>query len=152
MILLIVLYFLPDSPHHLVKIGDLKAARKSLQWYRGGVKNVEMELQGVVKFVELTASSSFLEKLGDLKLYYKLFRYKFYNSSTRSNEISVSYVIIVIPRYIFIRFNSDNLFANHIATKYTSTIVDNKLYRTPSYFLVILSGDDISCQFYESQI
>ncbi|XP_058804411.1 facilitated trehalose transporter Tret1-like [Phymastichus coffea] len=67
-ILIIVLFFLPDSPHHLVKIDDVKGARESLRWYRGGVDDVEHELEGVVKFVELTASTSFMEKLAEFRL------------------------------------------------------------------------------------
>lgn len=62
--LVILLSLLPDSPHHLVKIGDFKAARKSIAWYRGGSEQVETELEEITRFVKATGAASFMEKMG----------------------------------------------------------------------------------------
>lgn len=63
--LIILLAFLPDSSHYLVKLKDLDAARKSIKWYRGD-QQVEEEIQEVIKFVRFTDSENFMDKLGNL--------------------------------------------------------------------------------------
>lgn len=73
-ILVILLSLLPDSPHHLVKIGNLEGARQSIQWYRGGgSKDVSSELEEVTKFIKDTAAASFTEKLGKIIFSTKIF-------------------------------------------------------------------------------
>jgi hypothetical protein len=61
--LIILLIFLPDSPHYLVQFGNIEEARKSIKWYRSNEK-VEEELEEVIKFVKSTATTSFIETLG----------------------------------------------------------------------------------------
>ncbi|XP_011503577.1 PREDICTED: facilitated trehalose transporter Tret1-like [Ceratosolen solmsi marchali] len=67
LILIILLIFLPDSPHYLVQFGNIEEARKSLKWYRNDEK-VEKELEEIIKFVKSTATTSFLETLTDFRL------------------------------------------------------------------------------------
>lgn len=63
---MLMFMWLPDSPHHLVKIGDLEAAKSSIHWYRNGEK-VEEELIAVQKFVSSSISGSFKAKLEEFK-------------------------------------------------------------------------------------
>ena len=64
-LLVILVALLPDSPHHLVKLGHMEEARRSIKWYRGGSEKVEEELEQVTKFVNATAAASFMEKMGE---------------------------------------------------------------------------------------
>lgn len=64
-ILILLLLLLPDSPHHLVKIGNLEAAKKSIQWYHRDGNNVNDELEEVIQFVKATSASTFMKKLGE---------------------------------------------------------------------------------------
>ncbi|KAL7305042.1 hypothetical protein TKK_0002825 [Trichogramma kaykai] len=60
-------WWLPDSPHHLVKRGDLEGARQAIDWYRNGV-GVDEELKAVQAFVQSGdgAASAFKNFLGQL--------------------------------------------------------------------------------------
>ena len=61
-IALIIMFFcLPESPHHLMKIGQHEAARKSINWYRSS-REVENEVAAVEKFVATNASQTFADK------------------------------------------------------------------------------------------
>lgn len=58
--------WLPESPHHLIKIGNSEAARRSIDWYRAG-REVETELNAVEKFVDSDGTTNFIDKLRDFK-------------------------------------------------------------------------------------
>lgn len=69
LLLMTVFFFvLPESPHHLVKIGKLAEARTSIDWYRCGLM-VDEELAAVEKFVATNNGKSFSDKLGEFKRY-----------------------------------------------------------------------------------
>ncbi|KAJ8679677.1 hypothetical protein QAD02_015464 [Eretmocerus hayati] len=68
-VFMIIAFILPDSPHHLVKMGNLDSAKKSIEWYQGTDK-VEKELEDVTNFVRSTTVSSFSERLAEFKLYH----------------------------------------------------------------------------------
>lgn len=61
-VVLVLFLWLPESPHHLTKIGDYEAAWKSINWYRAG-KEVDEELEAVKKFVAMDTAMSFTKKL-----------------------------------------------------------------------------------------
>ncbi|XP_011497792.1 PREDICTED: facilitated trehalose transporter Tret1-like [Ceratosolen solmsi marchali] len=63
--LIALFVWLPESPHHLIKIGKREEAKKSIDWYRAGT-GVEKELDAVEKFVESVKSTSFFEQLREL--------------------------------------------------------------------------------------
>lgn len=63
-VLMVIIYVLPDSPHHLVKFEDYEEAKKSIEWYQGS-ESVEEEFEGIVNFVKTTGAMSFTEKLGE---------------------------------------------------------------------------------------
>uniref|UniRef100_A0ABD2XVR4 Major facilitator superfamily (MFS) profile domain-containing protein n=1 Tax=Trichogramma kaykai TaxID=54128 RepID=A0ABD2XVR4_9HYME len=65
-VLVIMLAIMPDSPHHLVKLGKFDEAKKAIEWYRGG-DQVEKELEEVTEFVRSTAAASFCQNLGEFK-------------------------------------------------------------------------------------
>ncbi|XP_014229476.1 facilitated trehalose transporter Tret1-like isoform X1 [Trichogramma pretiosum] len=64
--IMILLLYLPDSPHHLAKLGKLDEARKSLIWYRHS-EDIDQELDGIVVYVKASTASSFREKLGEFR-------------------------------------------------------------------------------------
>lgn len=45
-----IFLYLPESPQHLIKQGDLESAKNSLKWYRGA-ENVDKEFNDVVMYV-----------------------------------------------------------------------------------------------------
>ncbi|XP_023314199.1 facilitated trehalose transporter Tret1-like [Trichogramma pretiosum] len=59
-------FWLPESPHHLVKMKKHDAARESIQWYRAG-QGVDDELVAVIKFVTTDGDMTFKEKLQRFK-------------------------------------------------------------------------------------
>lgn len=65
-VVMVMLLFLPESPHYYVKLGDRSAAKQSIHWYRAG-KEVEEELQAVEKFVATESSMSFVNKLKEFR-------------------------------------------------------------------------------------
>jgi facilitated trehalose transporter len=60
--LAVLFFWLPESPHHLIKVGRREEAKRSIGWYRAGA-GVEKEMDAVEKFVESVKSTSFLEQL-----------------------------------------------------------------------------------------
>lgn len=65
-LLMFLFFWMPESPHHLMKVGDRKGAEKSIRWYRNG-HEVEKELEAVEAFVKGSTDQSFLEKLMEFK-------------------------------------------------------------------------------------
>ena len=58
--------WLPDSPHHLVKVGKLEEARSAIEWYRNGVK-VDEEFEAVQKFITASGGKSLKEKADEFR-------------------------------------------------------------------------------------
>ncbi|XP_058804410.1 facilitated trehalose transporter Tret1-like [Phymastichus coffea] len=56
--------WLPNSPHHLMKIGDEEGARKAISWYRSG-EQVDEEFKEVQRFV--SSPDSLKDKLNEFK-------------------------------------------------------------------------------------
>ena len=61
-----VFLWLPESPHHLAKIGDREGARKSIEWYRAGT-GVDTELDAVEKFVVSNSTQSLTDKFKEFQ-------------------------------------------------------------------------------------
>lgn len=55
-------FWLPESPHHLMKVGQPEAAKRSIHWYRAG-KDVQLEFQAVEKFVACKKTTTFVSML-----------------------------------------------------------------------------------------
>lgn len=68
-ILMIIFIWLPESPHHFVKIKAEEKARASILWYNRGC-DVESELQILKKFIETNNSLSFIDVLKEFKIPY----------------------------------------------------------------------------------
>ncbi|EFN64364.1 Sugar transporter ERD6-like 6 [Camponotus floridanus] len=66
-ILMIIFLWLPESPHHLVKINAEEKARASMLWYHREC-DVESELQTLKKFIEINNSISFINVLKEFKV------------------------------------------------------------------------------------
>ncbi|CAL1684501.1 unnamed protein product [Lasius platythorax] len=66
-ILMIIFIWLPESPHHFVKIKAEEKARASILWYHREC-DVESELQSLKKFIETNNSSSFVDVLKEFKI------------------------------------------------------------------------------------
>lgn len=64
--LMFLFFWLPESPHHLVKVGNHKQAEKSINWYRNG-QEVIKELKAVEKFVGYSSRLSFKKKCQEFK-------------------------------------------------------------------------------------
>ncbi|KAJ8679678.1 hypothetical protein QAD02_015465 [Eretmocerus hayati] len=60
--LMILFAWLPESPHHLVRVGKTEKAKKSIAFYRAGVQ-LEEELDAVTRFVANADALSFGKKL-----------------------------------------------------------------------------------------
>ncbi|OXU26223.1 hypothetical protein TSAR_015648 [Trichomalopsis sarcophagae] len=65
-LLMMMFLWLPESPHHLIKIGNLEAARKSVSWYRSG-RGVDAEMEAVETFVTMNGAQSLTDKLKEFK-------------------------------------------------------------------------------------
>ncbi|XP_014206046.1 facilitated trehalose transporter Tret1-like [Copidosoma floridanum] len=65
-LLMVLFAWLPESPHHLVKVNELDKARSSIEWYRAGDRTSE-ELEEVVKFVSSASSESLVDKLAQFR-------------------------------------------------------------------------------------
>ena len=57
---------LPESPYHLVKIGNTNSARNAINWYRSG-KDVEEELASVERFISSSKKGSLLKQMQEFK-------------------------------------------------------------------------------------
>lgn len=66
-ILMIIFLWLPESPHHLVKINAEEKARASMFWYHREC-DVESELQTLKKFIEINNSLNFINVLKEFKV------------------------------------------------------------------------------------
>ncbi|XP_058791206.1 facilitated trehalose transporter Tret1-like [Phymastichus coffea] len=64
--LMAMFFFLPESPHHLVKVGNQNAAEKSIIWYRSGI-NVDEEFNEVKMFVASESNIDFWDRLREFK-------------------------------------------------------------------------------------
>lgn len=64
--LMALFLYLPESPHHLIKIGDRDAAKSSINWYRCG-KGVEEELESVEKFMAFENSITFMDRVREFR-------------------------------------------------------------------------------------
>ncbi|XP_001604518.1 facilitated trehalose transporter Tret1 [Nasonia vitripennis] len=64
--LMVLFAWLPESPHHLVKIGEFEEAKKSVEFYRAGCQ-VEEEFDAVKKFVSNASTETFSEKLAEFR-------------------------------------------------------------------------------------
>ncbi|XP_001607233.2 facilitated trehalose transporter Tret1-like [Nasonia vitripennis] len=64
--LMVMFFWLPESPHHLLKVGACDAARKSIEWYRAG-NGVDKEYDAVEKFVSTDSKVGFMDKLREFK-------------------------------------------------------------------------------------
>lgn len=65
-ILMIIFIWLPESPHHFVKVRMEKKAQVSILWYHRDC-DVKSELQALKKFIETNNSLSFVDVLKDFK-------------------------------------------------------------------------------------
>ncbi|XP_076643475.1 facilitated trehalose transporter Tret1 [Halictus rubicundus] len=66
-VMLMILFFcLPESPHHLIKVRQDKKAKSSIEWYHRGC-NVEQEFLSLKKFVDNCNGQSFLESLMEFR-------------------------------------------------------------------------------------
>uniref|UniRef100_A0ABD2XSX3 Major facilitator superfamily (MFS) profile domain-containing protein n=1 Tax=Trichogramma kaykai TaxID=54128 RepID=A0ABD2XSX3_9HYME len=63
--LIILFVWLPESPHHLVKVNDLKKARESIEYYRAGYQ-VDEEFEAVQKFVRGQGTLAFWDRFCEL--------------------------------------------------------------------------------------
>ncbi|CAB0033240.1 unnamed protein product [Trichogramma brassicae] len=90
-LLFLLLSVMPDSPHHLVKHGQLDEARWAIGWYRGCESTVEKELEETIIFVKSTEAISFKEKLGE-------FRYRHNQKAT----------ILVMSLFVFMQLSGLN--------------------------------------------
>lgn len=58
--------YLPESPHHLIKVDNRQAAKDSIFWYRSG-KGVQDEIEAVEKFVASESKITLLERLRHMR-------------------------------------------------------------------------------------
>ncbi|XP_067206532.1 facilitated trehalose transporter Tret1-like [Linepithema humile] len=65
-ILTVIFIWLPESPHHLVKVGMEKKAQASILWYHRNC-DVKSELHTLKKFLETNNSLPYVEVLRNLK-------------------------------------------------------------------------------------
>ena len=68
-ILIIIFIWLPESPHHFVKIEQESKARTSILWYHRDC-DVESELQALKLFIEKNRSLPFAEVIKEFKIPY----------------------------------------------------------------------------------
>jgi hypothetical protein len=66
-VLMIIFIWLPESPHHLVKINSEKKARASILWYHRDC-DVDSELLTLKKFIEMNKSLPILDVLKEFRL------------------------------------------------------------------------------------
>jgi len=66
-VLMIIFIWLPESPHHLVKINSEKKARASILWYHRDC-DVDSELLTLKKFIEMNKSLPFVDVLREFRL------------------------------------------------------------------------------------
>jgi len=69
LILIIIFIWLPESPHHLVKMKEEEKARASIHWYHRDC-DVESELQALKLFLEKNKSLPFMDVLKEFKIPY----------------------------------------------------------------------------------
>lgn len=65
-VVMVIFVWLPESPHHFVKINQEDKARLSLLWYHRSC-DVDIELQALKKFIEMNNSLSFVDVLKEFK-------------------------------------------------------------------------------------
>ncbi|RLU24002.1 hypothetical protein DMN91_004210 [Ooceraea biroi] len=65
-ILMVIFIWLPESPHHLVKIKSDEKAQASILWYHRDC-DVDSELQSLKKFIEINNSLPFMDVLKEFK-------------------------------------------------------------------------------------
>ncbi|XP_015438689.1 PREDICTED: facilitated trehalose transporter Tret1-like [Dufourea novaeangliae] len=65
-VLMILFLWLPDSPHHLIKMKRYEKAKTSIRWYHRDC-DVEVEFLSLQKFVDNISGKSFLETLGEFR-------------------------------------------------------------------------------------
>ncbi|CAB0033242.1 unnamed protein product [Trichogramma brassicae] len=66
LVFIALFWWLPESPHYLIKKKDFKAAKASISWYRADY-NVEEEFESVQQFISAAKEQSFTEKLAEFK-------------------------------------------------------------------------------------
>ncbi|KAL7305037.1 hypothetical protein TKK_0002820 [Trichogramma kaykai] len=66
LVFIALFWWLPESPHYLIKKKDFKAAKASISWYRAD-HNVEEEFESVQQFINAAKEQSFTEKLAEFK-------------------------------------------------------------------------------------
>ncbi|XP_058797205.1 facilitated trehalose transporter Tret1-like [Phymastichus coffea] len=64
--LMALFLYLPESPHHLIKIGNRKKAEMSINWYRSG-KGTQEELESLEKFMASEKTITFINRLREFK-------------------------------------------------------------------------------------
>ncbi|KAJ8679676.1 hypothetical protein QAD02_015463 [Eretmocerus hayati] len=114
-----IFLWLPETPHHLLKLGKTEAAKRSLEWYRGGI-DVSEELDTVQKYVSSASLESFGHKLKEF-----------------GNPVIRKTCFISVMLYVFMQvcgFNSVMLYMEIILRKGGSDVIP------PSYGAVVVSG------------
>ncbi|XP_012276394.1 facilitated trehalose transporter Tret1 [Orussus abietinus] len=64
-VLIALLFWIPESPHHLVLKNDMEEAKKSIRWYHGD-GDAEAELTSLAKFVSASQSQTCSQKIKEM--------------------------------------------------------------------------------------
>lgn len=65
-LLMVFFFWLPETPHYFIQVGNREAAQESIHWYRNG-QEVNKELEAVENLVGNSSTESFMQKLLEFK-------------------------------------------------------------------------------------